>query len=108
MINASGATWWPNLHPILLAKLATYEITQVMDLIPGSVVPLAMFLLILTSFRVMTNLKNCLRAGVEALEGDGGEPKTSDCPLARPQGKRTYHHDDLYLPILTFNYSEPI
>ena len=53
--NASGATWQPNLHPILFAKFA-YEITQVMDLIPGSVVPLAMFLLILTSSRVITNL----------------------------------------------------
>ena len=33
----------------------------------------------------------CLRVGVEALEGDGRESETSDCPLARPQGERTYH-----------------
>ena len=43
----------------------------------------------------------CLRVGVEALEGDGGESETSDCPLARPQGEQTYHQDDSYLSILT-------
>ena len=44
----------------------------------------------------------CLRVGVEALEGDGWESETSDCPLARPQGEPTYRQDDLYLAILTF------
>ena len=37
------------------------------------------------------------RVGVKALEGDGGEPKTSDCPLACPQGEQTYHQDDFYI-----------
>ena len=38
-----------------------------------------------------------LRAGIEALEGDGRESETSDCPLACPQGERTYHQNDLQM-----------
>ena len=39
--NASGAIWWPNLQ--LMQVVASGELTQVLMLYPGSVVPLAMF-----------------------------------------------------------------
>ena len=45
-INAGGAIWWPFLQLMQVApKFLAGEITQVYTLSPGSVVPLAMFLL---------------------------------------------------------------
>ena len=38
--KTSGATWWPNSHLIEVGKLAIYEMTQVADSIPVSVVSL--------------------------------------------------------------------
>ena len=43
--NAVSATWWSKLEPIeCLIFLSTGEISQVIEAMPGSVVPLAMFI----------------------------------------------------------------